>query len=580
MTKFEMLAILRFLEETRAPGLDILGVDARDPIWMMSIALLRRHYSNQSITISSLAQSSGAARTTALRQIDRMLDSGLVERRQDRRSPKLVFIEPTDRLLRNFHEYCLVLKRQIGAVFGLGHSSEGAFVFGAAHLSARIIGGPTKLTASLGMDGPLRLLIKDETTFKVLTRMTSEMSVFLGIPIEYEMLAYEDLYAKVVANSRAADSAYDIIALDIPWLGRMAIEGALHPFDQELQRSRLNPFDFYAAAWEGGRCRGRQFGIPFSPTAELLLYRTDIFEAHGLAPPSSPQDVLRAAEAVHAPNDGLYGIAWNAARGQPMGQTFIQVMAAFGSPPVNLQRNGAGYDLNMPWEDLRPSLDNEAGEATLDYLQRLVRFSPPDIKVMDWTARGEAYRHGSAAMCYEWSTRTMSFESDQESPARGATGYLPHPSHDNAARISPMGGWVLSIPSNIDPSRRRGAWRALQWLVSPEMSKCLIQNGSPAKFLHSVSADPEVAEMQPVFSIMDSMEKRGQLQIWPRPPIPFMTSMMRIVGEEIHDVIWGQSSQKTVLRRIEDRLSAKFETLTSAEPARDKNDNTAYASDA
>ncbi|MCP4306457.1 MAG: regulator, partial [bacterium] len=66
MTNSEILAILRFLEDTRTPGLSILGIDARDPVWMMAIALLRRHYLNQRITISSLAQASGTAYTTAL----------------------------------------------------------------------------------------------------------------------------------------------------------------------------------------------------------------------------------------------------------------------------------------------------------------------------------------------------------------------------------------------------------------------------------------------------------------------------------------------------------------------------------
>ncbi|MCP4380885.1 MAG: extracellular solute-binding protein, partial [Hyphomicrobiales bacterium] len=324
-----------------------------------------------------------------------------------------------------------------------------------------------------------------------------------------------------------------------PWLGRMALEQALLPLDEDLRHSSLNPFDFYAAAWEGGRCMGQQMGIPFSPTAELLLFRKDIFESNGLAPPTTFDAVVEAARKVHAPAKGRYGIAWNAARGQPLGQTFIQIMAAFGSPPVNLARYGAGYDLDVPWEKLQPTLDNEAGRATLDYLVELARYSPPSISAMDWSGRTDAYRSGLVAMCYEWSSRTLDLEEDQQSPARGNTGYVPHPTTDGSPGIAPMGGWVLAIPSNIEPGRQRPAWRALQWLVSPEFTKCLIQNGSPAKFLHSVSADPEVADLIPVFTVMDSMEKRGQLQIWPRPPIPFMTSMMRIVGQEVHDVIWG-----------------------------------------
>ncbi len=105
MITSEILAILRFLEETRTPGIRALGLEARDPLWMMTIALLRRYYSKQRITISSLAQSSGTAHATAIRHIERMIEAGLVVRTKDKREPKLVYVEPTDDLLGNFRTY-------------------------------------------------------------------------------------------------------------------------------------------------------------------------------------------------------------------------------------------------------------------------------------------------------------------------------------------------------------------------------------------------------------------------------------------------------------------------------------------
>lgn len=561
MTKNEILAILRFLEDTRSAGLQVLGVEARDPVWMMAIALLRRHYSNQRITISSLANASGAAYSTALRKIEKMAEAGLLHRPKTPRERKLVYIEPTDLLLRNFHEYCVLLKSQMGSVFGLGNVETPEFIFGAAHFAARIISHPNKFVPPPGLRGQLRLLLKDEPTFLVLERIRAEISVLLNTPVETTVLEYEKLNQKVIENSRAAESAYDLVALDIPWLGRMVMEQALHPLDGELQRSKLNPFDFYAAAWEGARCQGRQVGIPIAPTAELFLYRTDIFGEMGLEPPSTIDLVLKAARRTHAPERGLHGIAWNAARGQPLGQTFIQVMATFGSPPVNLKEHGAGFDLDTPWQELRPTMDNEAGRATLEYLVELARFSPPNISTMDWDARMEAYRCGRTAMSYEWSTRTLHFEEDPQSPARGKTGYLPHPATEVNRSISPMGGWVLAMPSNLAPERKRPVWRILQWLASPEVTKCMIQNGSPSKFLHSVSSDPEVADLVPAFGVMDSMEKRGQLQIWPRPPIPFITSLMRIVGQEVHEAIWGDADITGVLTRAENRLHPMFRDL-------------------
>lgn len=306
---------------------------------------------------------------------------------------------------------------------------------------------------------------------------------------------------------------------------------------------------------------GRHWGLMLAPTVELLLYRRDLFELAGLEAPRTAENVVAAARQVHDPSRDRYGIAWNAAAGQPLGQTFLQVMAAFGSPPISLNQYGPGYDLDTPWDHLRPTLNNPAGQRTLDYLLELAQVSPPNISTMDWSARTAAYRMGSTAMAYEWSGRTMDFETDPESPARGNTGYLPHPSIRGENGFSPMGGWLLAIPANILPGRRRGAWRALQWLVSPEFTKCLIQHGSQARFLHSLSTDPELSRSSPALDAVDALQRSGRLQVWSRPPIPYITSMMRTVGEEIHGVIWGGSPAKDVLVRIENRLKPMFDTL-------------------
>jgi len=561
MTRSETLAILKFLENSRSTGLTVLGIAARDPVWMMTIALLRRHYANQRITISSLAEASGTSYTTSLRQIDRMVTTGLLRRVRDPEQPKLVYIEPTDKLLLNFQGYCLELKAQIGAAFGLEKADEDSFVFGGAHLAAKIIGAPRKLSPPLRLEGPLRLLLKDEPTFLTLERMAAEISACLTTQVEFDIVGYELLEQTVVENSRAGTSAYDIIALDAAWLGGMSLENVLLPLDEFLQHSDLNPFDYYASAWELGRNMGRQLAVPIAPMAELFLYRKDIFTEYGLASPETAEQVVAAARRLHRPERGRFGIAWNAARGQPLGQTFMQVMAAFGSPPVNLHKYGVGYDNDTPWEGLRPTLNNEAGNMTLDYLRELSALSPPDIAEMDRNRRIQSYKNGATPMCYAWSTDTSQIEDDPNSPARDRTGYLLPPGHRRGSGVSTMGGFVLAIPSNVSADRRHSAWRALEWLLRPELTKRLIKNGSPAKFMHSVAADPEVPSALPAMEAVASLERSGQLQTWPRPLIPFIAAITRILGEEIHDVIWGGAERSDVLSRAESRILSLLNSL-------------------
>ena len=554
MTRSEIVAILRFLEETRRPAQQTLGINAPDPIWQMVTALLSRHYDGNSITISALAESALVPYATALRAISQMEAEGLVRRRRKKGNRKLVLIEPTDLLIERFLEYAKQVKVQIGTLFGMGDARSDQFMLGTSHLVARIIPAPARISRPLGLSAPLRLLLKDESSFLSLVRIMSEVEVLLGCELSVEMLDYYQLLETVLQNARREVSSYDVIAFDAPWLGQLAALRALRPLDRELRAAKFNVFDFYASAWEGGQYRGELLGIPFAPTAELLLYRRDLFERHGLEPPRTVEDVLVAAEALHQPQQNQYGISWNAARGQPLGQTFIQVMGAFGGPPINLRRAGENYVTTDIAEDILPQVNSAEGLAAAEYLQALAAWSPPGIATMDWNSKIAAFRNGQTAMSYEWSSRAAIFEWDSLSPARGKTGYLPHPRGGAGNNISPIGGYFIGIPANLAPERVEPVWRALMWLCSPEVCKHLILNASPVNVRYSVCADPEVQNANPVLRVVDAMSRLGQLQQWQRPSIPQITDFMTVLGEELHGAVFGRTNLRAALSRAESRL--------------------------
>jgi multiple sugar transport system substrate-binding protein len=559
MLDSEILAMIKFLENTRTPATSGLGIETSDPYWMMTLALLGRYYQKQSITISSLANSAGGAYTTALRNIEKMEKAGLIKRRGSDYNKKHIIIEPEERLIINFRSYCLSLKTQVGSMFGLNQDDQPDFTFGGAYLAAKIIPRPRKLPQPISLKGPLRLLLKDDPTFLSLVRIKEEVARCLGVEVEIDVLKYDELYAALLENADKQSSNYDLVAVDMPWLGLLQSRSAITPIGRLAERSNLNTFDFYAAAWEGGNCNGELMGIPYAPAAELFLYRKDIFADHGLIAPSTVQEVIDAARLINDPTNGRYGVSWNAARGHAIGQTFIQVLGAFGQPPVSLRKFGENYDLNTSSELLRPKLDTEAGHAALEFLRELVRYSPPDIKDMDWYSRIEAYRSGRTAMTYEWSSQTVSFEEDTHSPSRGKTGYLPHPRGPKGKNISPMGGYIMSVPSNLSKERVEPAWRALRWLASPEMVKQLILNGSPVNLRYSVAADPEVSRADAVVRHVDALARLDQLHHWCRPAIPQMNDMTRIVGELLHDHLWDGHESKNLLREMEENLAGLFE---------------------
>ncbi|MCA8835990.1 MAG: sugar ABC transporter, partial [Proteobacteria bacterium] len=253
------------------------------------------------------------------------------------------------------------------------------------------------------------------------------------------------------------------------------------------------------------------------------------------------------------------GIAWNGARGTPLGHSFLFTMAAFGQPAINLSRlgtDGAFDGENVIGENFRPMFDTEAALNTAEYLKELLSYSPSGILSMSWYERARAYANGEVAMAYCATLLAPMFELNKDSPAYNASAFLPHPHGAKATPIAPVGGYALAIPSNVAPDRINPIWTALSLLTSAEAIKLYIENGSLVSPRFSVSMDPEVRQISPLISRVDEMARFGVLQMWPRPPVPEISDIIAIVGEEIHDMLVGKTAIKTALANSQNRADA------------------------
>ncbi|MEE2809777.1 MAG: sugar ABC transporter substrate-binding protein, partial [Pseudomonadota bacterium] len=148
------------------------------------------------------------------------------------------------------------------------------------------------------------------------------------------------------------------------------------------------------------------------------------------------------------------------------------------------------------------------------------------------------------------------FELDESSPACGQTGYLPHPAGRDESPIAPVGGYVMGIPANLAPERIPAAVEALTVFTSPEAQKLFVQHGSRTNPRYSVGSDPEVRRTSQIFEAVDEMSWRDELQFWPRPPVPEIGQIIRICGEDFHDMLRGVTSPREALRSAQARADA------------------------
>ena len=551
--------VLAFLEDLSDELDDALDIGTPNAHLRMALHLLKGHFDAKTVTPTSLISASHVPYATANRRLKEMIEAGLIEQRPRTTTGKSFSMHPSETLLSQWMQLTGRVRRLAEVQFG----GEGAaqdtqdYYYGGSYTAAQSIPPLRVRTEPLKVPGGLRVLVHGDPTFMVMDNLKRQFEQVIGTEISQRAFSIDRLREEALRNSERESSRYDIIAVDLPWIGEFAEKTVLMPLNEVMDLARLDPADFHTAGWKAAHWGGRAYGVPAQTTPELLFYRRDLFAEAGLEPPATTESLLHAARTLHEPRRGRHGIAWNAARGTALGHTVLMTMADFGQPILDLPEIAGGFDTDhLAERDYRPTIDTEAGLRAAEFLLELLKYSPPDILSMSWYERVRPYATGSIAMAYGYTLLAPYFELDESSPAYGQTGYLPHPAGPGASQIAPVGGYVMGIPANLAPERIPAAVEALSVFTSPEAHKLFVQNGSRTNPRYSVGSDPEVRRASSIFEAVDGMSWRDELQFWPRPPVPEIGGIIQICGEEFHDMLRGITSPRDALRAAQARADA------------------------
>ena len=545
----EFLKFLDFIDALGREADQVFSLKrSRDETLLMT-SLLRNHFAGKLTTTSFLISASGLSYGMAIRLIATIEERGLLVRRPKTKTGKSFSLHPTEKLINEWHEYARRVRSVIGTTLAMDNTRGASdYYFGASYGEGLTIPPPPPLNPKINLQSDIRMLVHADPTFMAMNILSRQLENLLGVGINSRALSIDRLRQEILKNAEAKESRYDIIACDLPWFGELAEKKVLLPINKFIANSAINLADFHEAAIASARYQGVQYGLPVQTTPELLCVRQDLCIDAGIQMPFTITETLAAVRRLHNRAQGRSGIAWNAARGTPLGHTFMFVMGAMGRPFLNLVKTGGAYDAE--WSsgaNLRPLLLSDESYATAEYLRELMDYSPHSILSMSWFERARAYANGEVAMAYCATLLAPLFELNKESPAYGVTNYLPHPFGPGGQPIAPVGGYALAIPSNIKPERIEPIWNVLSSLTSPEYIKLYIENGSLVSPRYSVSMDPTIRKISPIISIVDSMARAEVLQYWPRPPIPEITDLIEIIGSEIHDMLQGAKTIHTAL---------------------------------
>lgn len=559
MTEYELLRIITFLERMRKPYDQLLKAAEPDPNWNIILHLMKHHLRGENVTMSSLASSADIPFATAMRRIHKLVKRGDIQLRQRGKTGKSHYLEPSRKLAIGFTAYAIQVKALLADTFGLrsGSGDSEDYYFGGSYFAGQII-PPLEIMEKREDTGPeLRFLLHDDNYFASMRDMWSDFRSKLSARKNFTLRALPELREEVFANARRKESEYDVIAVNMPWLGESVANGVAQPLTDFLKSSTISPLDFHPAIWATGTWHKMQFGIPIYCTIEALSLRKDLFDEHGLHYPTNFEKVVQAAKTLHSPKRGIQGVVWNAARGMPISHSFMFFMGCCGNPVINIPAPRLHIDYSkLKGEMMRPRIQSESGRHTLSYMHELLAYSPPDILSIDWNKALEYFISGQAAMIYCWTMRAARFEYDIHSLVKRKVAYHCHPAGPGGKSVSPIGGFLLMVPASLPPERARLAFDAISWMASPAAMKEHVKNGFPVAPRFSVSADPEAAASTPIVSFVDRLAKQNKIQNWQRPPIPEYHIIEEILGEEIFAALNGECTDQQALARSQNRVDA------------------------
>jgi multiple sugar transport system substrate-binding protein len=367
-----------------------------------------------------------------------------------------------------------------------------------------------------------------------------------GISVKVDILSYPDLLTKVTSDFIGHTKGYDVLTMDIFWAGQFAQSGYTVELSDWIKRdaAEIKVDDIYPVLMSAlGNYKGKQVAFPFAGYANVLAYRKDLYEAAGLKPPETMEDLVAAAYKLTDPAKHQYGFVANGQKGPAVAQDWMQ---------YNAQMGGSILD-----KDGKPALNSEANLKSLTtYRDLFAKAAPPGASDYDWGGREESFRQGLAANMQTWSIGAAGYNDPAQSKIVGKAGIVLAPPGKGLPKKYGVGGWGLAINNDIDQRNKEAAWIFIKWMASPAVHKEMNLRGAGSYLRISETHDPDLLAKYDFLPVIDQTFVNGDGEY--RPRIPQYPQIQDILGTAVNAVLVGNVDPKQALDGAQSQAEKLF----------------------
>jgi multiple sugar transport system substrate-binding protein len=292
-----------------------------------------------------------------------------------------------------------------------------------------------------------------------------------GIKVSFDVFHEEEYFAKVTEALASKSPEYSIFMTGAYQLWQYAPLGYvedLRPYmtNPEKTNPDWDQADFFenlltSLAWNLnpgdplGTPDAPQWALPWGFETNTLVYRKDIFDKHGLAPPKDLPELFELCAKLKELEPDMFPIVVRGTRSwATIHPGFLSCYTGYGAKDYDPFPQPA---MNSP----------QAVEMTRLWMEMVKQYAPPDWIYYTWYDCGKALGNGRAVMMYDADNNGYNQNQIGVSMAAGKLAWAPGPGAPGAQPAPNM--WIWALAMNASSETKDAAWYFLQWATGKDL---------------------------------------------------------------------------------------------------------------
>jgi multiple sugar transport system substrate-binding protein len=392
-----------------------------------------------------------------------------------------------------------------------------------------LAGGATVATSET-----INLLMEGVPDTFIVQKLLPEFENETGIKVNFEVVNYAQMHAKLLPQLMANEGAYDAIVVDNYWAGEFPAAGWLEPLDDLARNTPSIELDKYVPSMLQmvGYYNGTLYMIPFYNYTMLLFYRDDMMKdpalkreykskyGRNLAIPDNLEDYVELCSFMN--RGKIKGVSMMGLKPDPICMEWSNYLFSLGGDYYN----------RKTWKS---TIDQPAAAKAAElYVRNMTKNAPAGAPGYGFDEAIQYFVQGNA---FSIVTFWMFFVDMQDPESSKVAGKVAMSKMPGGANLN--GGWGWAIPKSSP--NKEAAWKFISWVESfPIAKKRALEGGAPTR--SDVFLDKQVAAKFPWYPDVNDILASAK----PVPEFTYSAQMIEVVGRELSLMVEGKDIMKAL----------------------------------